>query len=471
MRKCLGLGLVVGGMFVAGAAHAASFSVTSTADSGVGSLRDAITQANATAGPHTITFAVAGTINLATALPNIAQPTKIAGPGAADLSVRGKTDGRFPVFVVGAAVEMSGLTIAGGNGGSLGSAGGIEVRSGSLSLSECVLTENAGDTGSAIYANAPLTITRSLITKNGGRYAAVYASNTTTITESVISDNGTTAIVFPPAARVLTIERSTVSGNNSTQGVGGLQLQGGTAVITNSTFSGNIGRQGGDFWTYSDGVTFNLLNVTAIGGSAPSVLADHAATFSLRNTILAGTGDRCRIARMNITTQGHNLSSDATCQLTDASDKPNTAPMAGDLADNGGPTKTHALLAGSPAINAGSNDSLPATDQRGKARVAGGTVDIGAYEVEVDAGTDAGADAGNDAGTDAGFDAGPRDAGADAGPRDAGSDAGGGGGGGGDDGCDMAPGPSGGGTGAAASAVVLAFLFARRRRAAFSSRS
>ncbi|WP_394837975.1 right-handed parallel beta-helix repeat-containing protein [Pendulispora rubella] len=461
MRVRFGLCIAAVGTSMAGGAHAATFSVTTTGDAGAGSLRDAITQANAAAGPHTINLTATGAISLATALPNIAQATKIVGPGAANLSVRGKTGGRFTVFVVAAAVEISGVTIAGGDGDR---AGGIEVRSGSLSLSDSVLADNAADMGSAIYASAPLTITRTNISGNKGGNAAIYALNTATITDSVISDNATTAIVFPPAARVLTIDRCTLSGNNGARGVGGLQLQGGTAVVTNSTFSGNIGRLGGDFWTYSDGVTFQLLNVTAIGGSAPSVLADHAATFSLRNTILSGTGDRCRVARMNITTKGHNLSSDATCQLADATDKPSTAPMAGDLADNGGLTKTHALLAGSPAINAGDNASLPATDQRGRARISGAAVDIGAYEVQedVDAGTDADAGTGTDtdAGTDAGSDAG-LDASFDAGPRDAGADAGGGGG---DDGCDMAPGRGGGGTGAAASALVLGFLFARRRR-------
>src|SRR5438045_8503037 len=56
----------------------------------------------------------------------------------------------------------------------------------------------------------------------------------------------------------------------------------------------------------------------------------------------------------------------------------NTDPLLGPLADNGGPTRTHALLPGSPAINAGNSSGAPATDQRGAGRV--GPVDIGAYE-------------------------------------------------------------------------------------------
>jgi hypothetical protein len=92
---------------------------------------------------------------------------------------------------------------------------------------------------------------------------------------------------------------------------------------------------------------------------------------------------------------GHNLDSDGTCNLTDSTDLPNTDPMLGALQDNGGPTPTHALLLGSPAINAiplgnctyddDGNSGTPevplADDQRGVTRPQGDTCDIGAYEI------------------------------------------------------------------------------------------
>jgi hypothetical protein len=56
--------------------------------------------------------------------------------------------------------------------------------------------------------------------------------------------------------------------------------------------------------------------------------------------------------------------------------------MLGPLQDNGGPTQTMALLSGSPAIDAGDNTGAPDTDQRGFARIVGGTIDIGAFEVQ-----------------------------------------------------------------------------------------
>src|SRR5262249_60736280 len=58
----------------------------------------------------------------------------------------------------------------------------------------------------------------------------------------------------------------------------------------------------------------------------------------------------------------------------------NSNPLLGPLQDNGGPTPTMALLPGSPALDAGCNSNAPATDQRGFARIANGTIDIGAFE-------------------------------------------------------------------------------------------
>jgi hypothetical protein len=61
-------------------------------------------------------------------------------------------------------------------------------------------------------------------------------------------------------------------------------------------------------------------------------------------------------------------------------DLPNVDPLLGPLEDNGGPTDTHSLLAGSPAISAGNLPSCTAVDQRGATRGSDGACDIGAYE-------------------------------------------------------------------------------------------
>ena len=83
-----------------------------------------------------------------------------------------------------------------------------------------------------------------------------------------------------------------------------------------------------------------------------------------------------------ITSAGGNIGTDGSCNLIAAGDQPATAPLLGALDDNGGPTQTHALLGGSPAIDAAGAAACPATDQRGVSRPQGAACDAGAYERE-----------------------------------------------------------------------------------------
>jgi hypothetical protein len=107
----------------------------------------------------------------------------------------------------------------------------------------------------------------------------------------------------------------------------------------------------------------------------------------LTNTALDNPGANCVIGyfgagTVTLASGGHNVSSDASCSLTDPDDQPSTDPLLGGLADNGGPTLTHALQAGSPAIDAADIAVCPATDQRGVARPQGPSCDVGSYERE-----------------------------------------------------------------------------------------
>ena len=85
-------------------------------------------------------------------------------------------------------------------------------------------------------------------------------------------------------------------------------------------------------------------------------------------------------------TTGYNLDSGTTCGLLAVTDITGSEPLLGALANNGGPTQTQALQAGSPAIDHGgtSTTGCPSADQRGSTRPDeagdGGTCDIGAYE-------------------------------------------------------------------------------------------
>ncbi len=116
-------------------------------------------------------------------------------------------------------------------------------------------------------------------------------------------------------------------------------------------------------------------------GKNPGILGE----TTLVNTLLAhNSGGNCNIFTSDQTVSlGYNLSNDATCLLLQAGDIVQTDPQIGPLQDNGGNTLTHALLAGSPAIDGGTDAHCPPTDQRGIPRPYGARCDIGAYEAEI----------------------------------------------------------------------------------------
>jgi hypothetical protein len=131
-----------------------------------------------------------------------------------------------------------------------------------------------------------------------------------------------------------------------------------------------------------------LTNVTITGNSGSYGAGGIVGLFTLKSTIIAANsvancGDATEV---DITSHGHNLDSDATCGLAGPGDLSGVDPLLGPLADNGGPTQTHALLAGSPAIDAGGDDGCPWADQRGLVRPVDGDADgeavcdIGAFE-------------------------------------------------------------------------------------------
>lgn len=398
-------------LLVVSTARAATFNVTTTFDAGAGSLREAMTSANASAGPHTITFTAVGTIELSSTLPTLANDVTIVGPGASKLVIgRLPAAPQFALLTTTAALKVSGVTLSNGFGG-------IDAQgTGLLEVSDCVLEGNTGIVGGAIFAMGPLQLTRSTVTENfGSDPAALLLRDTATIVDSTISNNAKGAIVFfPKTTALLTIDHSTISNNatvsgNPARGTAGLEIRSGNAVVTNSTFSGNESASGypGDI-SVNVSSSLSLTNVTLAGSSAPSLQRDAQSLVKVTNTIFAGTGERCAMSGQPgpfAAGSTNNLSTDATCLLTAASDKQGVDPLLSPLANNGGLTMTHMLLAGSPAINAGASTGVAATDQRGFPRIAGVSVDLGA--VESDAHLDAGADAGADGGVGADGGAGP----------------------------------------------------------------
>src|SRR5262249_28272155 len=130
----------------------------------------------------------------------------------------------------------------------------------------------------------------------------------------------------------------------------------GTATLNNSTVSGNEAEVGGD--VYSLGM------------------------LTTRNTIIAGNGARISPDLSGaLGSLGHNLIGNTSGGSGfHATDLLNVNPWLGPLQDNGGPTFTHALLPGSPALDAGDNADAPEFDQRGLPRIVADTIDIGAFE-------------------------------------------------------------------------------------------
>jgi hypothetical protein len=173
----------------------------------------------------------------------------------------------------------------------------------------------------------------------------------------------------------------------------------GTAELANVTVSGNMSRAafdsfGGGIWagntTQLTNVTLTNNQVVSLGDGSPSVGGGISGSANVVNTLIAGNtatiGPDCSAA---LTSAGHNLIQDPEgCSITGAvtGNVLGVDPQLGSLQDNGGATLTHALLPGSPAIDAGTNDACPATDQRGVTRPQDGNgdttaiCDIGAYE-------------------------------------------------------------------------------------------
>jgi hypothetical protein len=192
---------------------------------------------------------------------------------------------------------------------------------------------------------------------------------------------------------VVTVTQSLFTSNSVTSGGNGGAIRvsafGGSpppVQIKDSTFTANhADHNGGGLSDGQTGIvltndTLNANSATGAGGN----INDLSGTPTLRNTIVAGgsasssTSGNCDA---HVTSSGHNIESANTCGFSATGDKVNTNPKLGSLADNGGPTKTMALNAGSPAINAGTNTGCPSTDQRGVARPQGAHCDIGAYEL------------------------------------------------------------------------------------------
>lgn len=273
----------------------ATFVVTNTNDSGAGSLRQAILDANASPGPDTITFTVVGTILIVTSLPTITDALVIHGPGAGLLAVSG--GGAVQIFsvAVGVTVRIINLTIR--NGNTLVSGGGI-LNQGVLEVNGVTLTENNAVVSGGAIANAgTLTVINSVLATNtsalGGAIFNSLAASILQVITSTISDNTATANGggIENAGGTLTITGSTMSTNNAVLG-GGIDSVGGAGTISGSTFTGNTATgSGGAINTITAVFTVNQSTFsgnTAAGDGGAIATAVGLGTFTLNNSRLTG---------------------------------------------------------------------------------------------------------------------------------------------------------------------------------------
>lgn len=367
-----------------------TIAVSSTGDSGPGTLRAAIEQANLDSTQDTITFdpSVTGTITLLTALPDLSASTVIAGPGPSVLNMgRGGDDTLFTVFTVaaGADVTISGLRIT-GTQQQQWFGGGI-LNNGRLSVNNCTITGNLvgssrfGFNGSGIDNQGTLTVINSTISgnsafgalnPNSGFGGGIYNEATMSVIGSTISGNTGNSGGGIYNDGTLTILDSTVSGNSG--GHGGGIFNAGTIMVIDSTVADNSSPEsgtGGGIMVGPESGTgsgiFNTNSVTIVN----SIVGDNAPGGDLVDGVFG-----------NVVSLGHNLFSDTPEIPVDPTDLLNIDPLLAPLADNGGPTQTQALLPGSPAIGAGILVPGVTTDQRGLPRPQASAPDIGAFELQ-----------------------------------------------------------------------------------------
>ena len=415
MRRFLVLVAVLAAACCAQAASATalSYPVTSKADTeGKGTLRASIKEANAHAGADSIPIEITGQIELASALPAVLDDVTITGPGTDLLSVERAVSSPFRIFFIsGADATISNLTVSGGVE-SVG--GGILNSGGNLTLTRVAVTGNevrvdssgtALATGGGIFSSTPLTLRESIV--RGNRAVARGAG------ESVASGGGV------EAGAAVTVERSTIS-ENSAQALaeggsravaegGGLWLENGPVTIEESTISDNaILASEGVAETVARGAGIRTETATftgsTIAGNQTLISAGATISFSsganlqassavVRDTIVADPLGNAESCSGGFTSGGFNLDEDGSCELDQATDLASVAagldPL---LRDNGGPTPTHALLEGSPAIDRGNSFGF-GIDQRGLPRPSdfaaisntedGDGSDIGAFERQV----------------------------------------------------------------------------------------
>jgi len=399
--------------------------VTSTADSGPGSLRQALVDV-CSGGVISFGLTLPATITLTSGELAITQDVAILGPGAEQLAISGNDASRVINISAAVSVTIEGLTIRDGYATGSSQAAGIQ-NAGDLTLRDCVVADNASSSGAGGYLHSgggSLTAVRTQFRNNQGSNAGglsafqgdlrltdvTFAHNTSTYCGGMSVGGNEMEVI---GERVTFAYNSAETTSLMASGLaGGLVVSGVNTPVRfiNSTWYGNQSKAIQD---NSGAITvgwygqLSLLNCSVISNTAwvsePASSSSnmHAAiiapqtpvTVVVTNTLVARNFAESDTPGMAgaFTSGGHNLVSDATGatgfthgvngDIIGSSASPIMA-MVGELGDYGGETETVPLLKHSPALDAGDDAQAPATDQRGMARPGLEASDIGAYEVQ-----------------------------------------------------------------------------------------
>lgn len=411
------------GLLLSSAAWSATFTVNNAGDAGdanpgdgicataggVCSLRAAVQEANAFAGDDVIDFALGtATITLGSVL-MLNQGATIDGGGVITLDGGGASQ-HFnlanPNFPGQMSYRLMGLKLINGYAALLG--GSVRASNSSVMLTRVELTNNktgVGGVGGAIYVSGNTHLYGYEVTATGNQAdsggAIFSASDTAVMLNSFIARNnqavgGGGAIEHQ--GQTLAIGESLFTGNNvTTTGAGGGAIDVNPAstsslTISDSTFYGNTGSGNGSagsalfVWgAVPGGLIQNSTfagNDAARGVITAALAGASAPRITLKNTIVSsavgGSFENCRTTGGVIADGGNNLQWGGSVAASCGAGITQADPLLAPLANNGGFSQTMALLAGSPAINAGSD--CTSADQRGVTRPIGPACDIGAFE-------------------------------------------------------------------------------------------
>lgn len=296
------------------------------------------------------------------------------------------------------ALTITDSTIQGNiSNGTIGA--GISSSSGStLTLTKTEILDNIAtdNIGGGIANYGTLRITGSTIERNrsaaahGGGIANLAGGATATLMDVTLLDNtaqGRGGGIAVLDGTINLMDTSLIL-NTALESGGGIFLATTGNTLVNTTISGNVSDDGGALHIVNGGMA-NIRHSTIVSNtsSISAAIVLDGATLELANTIVAyHTTNFEPLNGGSIGSLGYNLEDGTSGLLGNTGDSSGRDPLLAPLADNGGATPTHALLADSPAINQGDPNfvSPPNTDQRGEgfARVFGGRIDIGAYELQ-----------------------------------------------------------------------------------------